>query len=134
MFLMINNISPERIFLGLSSNDKIISKKEIKLDFFAGEKLLGFINDFLKSNKIKINDLEGLIVNQGPGSFTSLRITALLANTWAYARKIPLYPFPATDFLDINKIFTKLKNKKAVYFFEPDYGAPPKITKPKSRG
>lgn len=133
MYLIINN-STANILLAIINQKKIIAKKNVSIDFFAGEILLKLINDFLKSNKIEIEDLQGLIVNQGPGSFTSLRITALLANTWAYAKKIPLYPLPAADFSDIDKIFTKLKNKKAVYFFEPDYGAPPKITKPKSRG
>lgn len=39
-----------------------------------------------------VSQVDGIVVVQGPGSFTGLRIGITIANTFAFAKKIPLYP------------------------------------------
>lgn len=129
MILIINNNSQNNIYLALAQDKKIISEKNIASGFFKGENLLKLTDKLLKRRKKKVKDIKAIVVNQGPGSFTSLRMTMLLANTWAYVNKIPIYGFKAEDFFNLNKILASLNNKKGKFFLEPYYGSPPKITK-----
>lgn len=110
MYLIINN-EINRLFLGLAdSKQKILNFETKKMEFGAGEKLLFFVHNFLKKNKIKPKKLEGIIVNRGLGSFTSLRLSCLLANAWAY-----------------------MNQKKRKNFIEPIYGKEPNISQPKNK-
>ena len=48
---------------------------------------------FLKEYKIKIDDVERIFVNQGPGKFSSLRISISVAKAMSLAKNISLYGF-----------------------------------------
>lgn len=47
-----------------------------------------FIEDILKENNLKPNDVEEVIVVNGPGSFTGIRIGVTIAKIYAYLLKI----------------------------------------------
>ena len=48
------------------------------------------IDKILSQNQVKLDNLKAVIVNQGPGSFTGLRVGISTANALAYALKIPV--------------------------------------------
>jgi len=48
---------------------------------------------FLKENKIKMDDIERIFVNQGPGKFSSLRISISIAKAISLAKNISLSGF-----------------------------------------
>ena len=48
---------------------------------------------FLKENKIKMDDVERIFVNQGPGNFSSLRISISIAKAISLAKNISLLGF-----------------------------------------
>ena len=48
---------------------------------------------FLKEYKIKIDDVERIFVNQGPGKFSSLRISISVAKAISLAKNITLKGF-----------------------------------------
>jgi tRNA threonylcarbamoyladenosine biosynthesis protein TsaB len=48
------------------------------------------IDELLKGKGKTLNDLKGIVVFQGPGSFTGLRIGLTVANTLAYALHVPI--------------------------------------------
>lgn len=122
MYLIIDH-QPELLLLKLASGEqKILKSITKKMEFSTGEKLLYFIHSFLKKNKINIKEIKGIIINRGPGSFTNLRLTALFANAWAYANKIPLF-----------SLKTKINKAKKVFFLEPIYGGEPNISQPKNK-
>jgi len=52
--------------------------------------LLVKIDKILSQNQVKLDNLKAVIVNQGPGSFTGLRVGISTANALAYALKIPV--------------------------------------------
>ncbi len=54
------------------------------------EKLLLNIEEILKKNKLNTNDLDGIIVYLGPGSYTGLRIGVTTANAMAYSLSAPV--------------------------------------------
>ena len=75
----------ERIKVGLDG--KIFetdSRKE------KSQKLLSFIDELLKKKKKKIEDITGIEVNTGPGSFTGLRVGVSVAQTLGWVLGVPV--------------------------------------------
>lgn len=66
------------------------------------EKLLPLIWEMLRNSEIRMADLSGIAVAQGPGSFTGLRIGAATAKGLAYALNVPLLGVPTLDGLAYN--------------------------------
>jgi len=62
-----------------------IGKSEQKAD-----DLLLAIDKILSQNQVKLDKLKAIAVNQGPGSFTGLRVGISVANALAYSLKIPV--------------------------------------------
>lgn len=54
------------------------------------QRLLPFINEVLKKEKIDFKELKGIRVNTGPGSFTGLRVGVAVAQAlgWALGIKV----------------------------------------------
>jgi tRNA threonylcarbamoyladenosine biosynthesis protein TsaB len=107
-----------------------------KLDYYSWEanrQLAQTIHEkivaLLESNKLSLNELEGITVFKGPGSFTGLRIGITVANAISYSLKIPINSEMGDDWLDIgiDKLL-KGENQKIV---TPEYGALPHITTPR---
>tara|TARA_B100000579_G_scaffold12726_1_gene9309 strand:+ start:101 stop:478 length:378 start_codon:yes stop_codon:yes gene_type:complete len=57
------------------------------------DKFMNLLMIFLKENKIKINDVERIFVNRGPGKFSSLRISISIAKAISLAKNIGLTGF-----------------------------------------
>ena len=55
-----------------------------------------FINELLKENDIRAQDLEAVAVGKGPGSYTGLRIGVSVAKGIAYAASLPLIAIDTT--------------------------------------
>jgi len=73
--------------------------------------------------------LSGVVVFEGAGSFTGLRIGATTANAIAYARSLPIVGTRGDDWLAQGR--ARLKNGENDRTVLPHYGAPPRITTPK---
>ncbi len=91
--------------------------------------LLDKIGELITEINKDWNDLEGLVVFQGPGSFTGLRIGATVANALAYVRNIPIVGTTGAQWVDdgVHRLNTGDNDKQVT----PHYGAEPNITKPK---
>lgn len=87
------------------------------------------IDELLKSSDSEFSDLTGIIVYQGPGSFTGLRIGITIANTIAHKLNIPIVGTTGDEW--INTGVDKLKEAKAGSIVMPVYGGEANITKPK---
>ncbi|MDD4412429.1 MAG: tRNA (adenosine(37)-N6)-threonylcarbamoyltransferase complex dimerization subunit type 1 TsaB [Patescibacteria group bacterium] len=90
MFLKIDTTDREFIFLSLNKADAVLAKAKVKAFRQQGEKLLPAINKLLKKNNFKLKDLEKIVVVNGAGSFSSLRIGIVTANALAYVLDIPV--------------------------------------------
>lgn len=91
--------------------------------------LLGKIRDILKDNDKDFSDLTGVVVFQGPGSFTGLRIGITVANAFAYGQNIPIMGTMGEEWIvDGIKKLTQEENQRIVL---PEYGAEAHITKPR---
>ena len=73
------------LYTGVVEDNKLLSeiKKEYKKDL--SSVTLKNISDMLDSIHLKINDIDKIMVVNGPGSFTGIRIGVTLAKTLAYS-------------------------------------------------
>lgn len=91
-------------------------------------------------NKIKIildkqhktvNDLTGIIVFSGPGSFTGLRIGAAVANALSASLSIPAVGSTGDYWIKLGLSLLPLAETQTSTVVLPQYGSPPHVTSPK---
>ena len=73
---LIIDVAGENIFLMVITKYNIysITKENTKINY---EKLTLIINEFLKSNKLKISNISKIYANRGPGSFAGIYVINL---------------------------------------------------------
>jgi tRNA threonylcarbamoyladenosine biosynthesis protein TsaB len=87
------------------------------------------IEDLLRKRGLQWDDIEGLIVFQGPGSFTGLRIGLSVANALAASLSIPIVGGQGEEWLEKSLLLLQKGDNDDVVF--PLYGAEPHITQQK---
>ena len=99
---LIIDAANNKIFLMVikSKNIYSISHENSKTNY---DKMIVLINDFLKSNDLKIENISKLYVNRGPGSFAGIRNSIALVKGIFVAKKIDYYCFSFDDFDQLNK-------------------------------
>ena len=100
---LIIDAAEDKIFFMIINNDISynITHENTKINF---EKLIILINDFLSSKKLKINDITGLYVNRGPGSFAGIRNSLSIIKAFHLVKKIDYYCYSLEDFVGIKKV------------------------------
>tara|TARA_B100001059_G_C17665530_1_gene491750 strand:+ start:232 stop:615 length:384 start_codon:yes stop_codon:yes gene_type:complete len=99
-FLIINFTGNNNI-LGLRIDKKFIVEK-IQNNSNTNEILVNKIMDFLKKNEIKIDKSFSIIVNQGPGSFSSIRVSLAVAKGIKISTGAKLFGFKDIQLRDFN--------------------------------
>ncbi|MDO8513568.1 MAG: tRNA (adenosine(37)-N6)-threonylcarbamoyltransferase complex dimerization subunit type 1 TsaB [bacterium] len=124
MLLIIDTAEANKIRLALcrDSNCSVIDKPTDKGQL---EELLPAVDIFLKAQNASPKDLKIIAVNEGPGTYTGLRIGITTANTLAWSLDIPIFGFHdlsnkeianlAVTQLEKNLHFTKPINPKYPY-------------------
>lgn len=88
------------------------------------------IKDLLAAQKVELEELGGIVVFRGPGSFTGLRIGISVANALAGSLKIPIIGAAGDDWQKTGG--QKLQDGQNDQVVLPEYGAPPHVTEPKN--
>ena len=57
------------------------------------DKFLTLLFNFLNKNKININEINNIFVNQGPGKFSGIRTSISVAKALNFTNKLNLYGF-----------------------------------------
>ncbi len=87
--LFIDTSSNKYVMVGIKINEKqYIEKQEI--DYQKAQAVLPMIKKILKKHELTFNDLTSIKVNQGPGSYTGLRVGLSVANTLSHFLNIPI--------------------------------------------
>jgi len=128
MILALKNDQPEAA-LYLLKNDAVVAKKTWHAHRELSNTLLEQIEDMLNQQHATLKDLGGLVVFEGPGSFTGLRIGITVLNTLAYTLNIPVVGETGDDWLESG--VKNIKTAKLGVFVEPQYGASAHITMPR---
>ena len=123
---LVIDVANEKIFLMIITKYDIynITKENTKINY---EKLTLIVKDFLYSNSLKLDDINKIYVNRGPGSFAGIRNSLSLVKAFNVSRKIDYYCYSFEDFNgeknisyeNIPNLCDKFKIKKNLII--PDY-------------
>lgn len=118
---------------------------EAELGLFDGEIQLGYLtwhahrelsdtihkklDELLSAHGKRLENLEGIVAFQGPGSFTGLRIGLSVANALAYGLGVPIVATTGEQWTAGG--IRALQSGKNEHLAMPEYGAEANITKQK---
>jgi tRNA A37 threonylcarbamoyladenosine modification protein TsaB len=109
-FLILNCIG-KKDKIGLKVNDKFYIH-----DFFQkvknNDQLVLSILNLVKKHKVNINKNFSILVNNGPGSFSSIRVTLAVAKGIKISKRINLFGFKNSDLGQFNLANVELLIKK----------------------
>lgn len=89
MVLYINTRDSKVVTVALKEERKVVESLSEENEY-GSQVLLPLIVKLLEKNKSEFKDLTGIEVEEGPGSFTGLRVGASVAQVLAFALNIPL--------------------------------------------
>jgi tRNA threonylcarbamoyladenosine biosynthesis protein TsaB len=75
--------------------DELLASREVAMRSGAEEHLLPAIDESLREAGATTHDLARIVCGAGPGSFTSLRVSASLAKGIAFAHHLPIFSVPS---------------------------------------
>lgn len=128
MILAIRTDKPEAE-LYLMNNEKEIATLKWQAHRELADTILLNIDKILKQSKTKMNNLKGLIVFTGEGSFTGLRIGTTVANAIAYSNNIPVVATTGNNWIKTG--LKNIKNSRPGELVVPSYHTGPNITQSK---
>ena len=102
---MINNFL---IIKSIGNNDKLglrINKEFFihELEHGNNEKLVSTILNVLNSYSVQLDENFTVIVNQGPGSFSSIRISLSVARGLEISKKVKIFGYKNEDLTEFNQ-------------------------------
>jgi len=123
MYLLINTSVRDSIALSLFDVENRIDKK-----FEVGNReLLQSIDSFLTSENKTKDDVAGIMVVVGKGSFTSTRLAVTVANTFGYVRHIPLLSVSLEQTADVQSLIALLLDQPVGQYLSATYSGVPNI-------
>lgn len=85
------------LYTAIIENDSVIAEIKEELGNNLSEYTLPRIEEMLSVKGITPDDIKKIIVVNGPGSFTGIRIGLTIAKTFAWAKDIPIIPISSLE-------------------------------------
>ncbi len=97
MIKLIIDAAKDNIFLMIINDNNIysITHENSKINY---EKLIILVTEFLSSYNLRINDINLIYINRGPGSFAGIRNSLSMIKAIHMINKIDYYSFSFKDF------------------------------------
>jgi len=99
IFILGIETATDNCSVGLVKGQRVIAEKSVIARSAHSEKLIDFIASVLE-DKGRTEDLDGIAISIGPGSYTGLRIGLSTAKGLAFPANIPLLPIPTFSVLN----------------------------------
>jgi len=133
MYLFIHTCDDKTLTLALFSKSMEYKKKIVLKKIFHKNILLESLEKFLKKEKVKPKDLEGILCVKGPGKFSQVRLGVAVANTLSWFLNISIAEIVKNEIPEEEKMFwnflkKKIQSQKIRHIIEPHYGGEPNIT------
>lgn len=127
MYLLIDPTDNKKISLTL------FDEKDLETKEYEGrvKDLLVSIDAFFGEQNFDKEDLQGILVVVGEGSFTGTRIACVVANTFGYVLQIPLLAVLKKDFTKAQDLVSKISKQKSGVYISATYSGEPNIGKKK---
>lgn len=127
MYLLIDTSVRDEIGLALFDQEKKIDTR-----VEAGNReLLRVIDSLLTSSKKTIDEIAGIMVVVGEGSFTSTRLAVTVANSVAYAKQIPLLAISKDQAENPQALIEELAKQPVEQYLSATYSGMPNLGKQK---
>lgn len=91
MVVLIIDSTSSILQIGLCNNNKVINKR-LDSNSNHSKTALKAIDEVLEEFNLTVSNVDQIIVNVGPGSFTGIRIGVALAKSLGYSLNIPVIP------------------------------------------
>lgn len=125
--LCIKTDQPEA-FVAVYSGKEFLSQKTWHAHRQLSETIHVTIQEVLAEANLELEELDGVAVYHGPGSFTGLRIGVSVANALANGLSVPVAGSTGDDWVQTG--YQRIQNGSDGYV-TPEYGADPHITTPR---
>lgn len=93
MLILALDTSTEIGSMAIGDQHRVIAASTLSAHGAHSESMLPAIQEIMARAGVDIDDLEGVAVGSGPGSFTGLRVGAALAKGLCFARDLKLYAY-----------------------------------------
>jgi len=127
MYLLLDLSQRDTIHLALFDEQLIEHKKYSGMN----RELLSSVDNFLSLQNVKKEEIGGIMVVVGSGSFTSTRIACVVANTFAYVLQIPLLAIGEDKINDVQDLIPELLTQPKGQYISATYSGEPNIGKKK---
>ncbi len=125
MYLLLDLSVKDTIHLALFNTDSIEHKKYSGMN----RELLSSVDNFLSLQNVEKQNIEGIMVVVGAGSFTSTRIACVVANTFAYVLQIPLLAVGEDKIDGVQDLIPELLKQPKGQYISATYSGEPNIGK-----
>ncbi|PJA45467.1 hypothetical protein CO174_03105 [Candidatus Uhrbacteria bacterium CG_4_9_14_3_um_filter_50_9] len=127
MHLFISSQDIRELTLGLIQEGTFI---HLSNHTVSPEEHLSVLDEQLTQWGCDLDQLEGLYVVTGPGSFTASRVSLTILNTIAFTKQIPVFALENPERLSPEVLLTTSQKKglKSQSFVLPIYDRPPGVT------
>jgi len=113
-------------WLGLIQDQSFVTLEKINS---SPEDILKKLDEFIITNKIDFNKLDGISIVSGPGSFTASRLSLMIANGLHFTKSIPIFVLENPSKLDPTTLIKENGiGKSALDYVVPTYDRPPHVT------
>ena len=109
--------------------DGVRVAQEWQADRTLARDVLAYMRDRLAEHDATLDDIEGIGVFRGPGSFTGLRIGMTVLNTLAQANRVAIVGELGNDWEE--KCLERLLRGDNDHIVLPEYGGDAHVTKPR---
>lgn len=91
------------LYTGIVDNNKLIAEIKKEFGHNLSEVALPEIVSMFEENKISSKDIDKIIVVNGPGSFTGIRIGITIAKVYAWSLNVPITTITSLEAMAISK-------------------------------
>ncbi len=102
MYLLLIDTSSKKLQVAISKNDKVVSKMISSEELNHSRDIIVFIEKVLKKARLKLADMDSIVIVIGPGSFTGLRIGVVLVKGLSYVTGKKVVSVTSLDSIALN--------------------------------
>ncbi|MCK9272586.1 hypothetical protein M0P65_03495 [Candidatus Gracilibacteria bacterium] len=128
MHIFIDTISPDGILILFENND-IIDSLDLDIKGKESNEFLLKLEELVNRNNINFKDISGIVIINGPGSFTGTRVISLIVNTINFVHHTPLSSINYFELLEYmeNGYPMAIKANKGEYLIKKSKASNPEI-------
>ena len=124
-YYLLLDSSNTSLTVGLCNKDKLIDFTSYEAWQTQSEHMIPEINALLEKHQVNKEDIQGVMVTIGPGSYTGVRIAITISKVIAVALNVPVYPISALQILKKDKkpsicLINARSNRSYVGVYEDD--------------